>query len=285
MVGRSTMRAALLLTLGLLVAAAGASAAQGGVREISNVRHDAQISSNWAGYAVTGLDAGVVPVDPTTPPATPTTFSTVSARWVQPKAKCTKGRATFSAFWIGLGGYSDTSQALEQIGTEANCSAKGNATYGMWYELVPDASRPIKLKVFPGNVIAASVAVDGTQVTLQIRDVTRKTKATRVLQMSEPDVTSAEWIAEAPSACDSGGRCYQLPLANFGRVAFSRASVTAAAHTGVITDPAWAATSIQLVADNGSPFGLAGTSANGAVPSGVSSDGTSFTIAYQAQGS
>jgi hypothetical protein len=103
--------------------------------------------------------------------------------------------------------------------------------------------------------------------------------------MPEPDITSAEWIAEAPSACDSSGRCFQLPLANFGRVSFSRASVTANAHTGVITDPAWAATSIQLVPDDGAPFSIVGRSANGAVPSDVSTDGTSFTIDYLAHAS
>jgi peptidase A4-like protein len=273
------------VALGAVAATVGAARAQAVVANLPMhglaVRHDTQISSNWAGYAVTGLDPGV-PTD-TTAPTAPTTFSGVSGRWVQPKARCRAGRATYSAFWVGIGGYSETSEALEQVGTSANCSAGGRATYAMWYELVPDVSRPIKLKIFPGNVIAASVAVDGTQVTLQIRDLTRKTVATRVLQMSEPDITSAEWIAEAPSACDARGRCFQLPLANFGRVSFSRASVTANAHTGVITDPAWSATPIQLVADNASPFGFAGSSATGAVPSEVSSDGTSFTIQYQTQ--
>jgi Peptidase A4 family len=60
------------------------------------------------------------------------------------------------AFWVGLGGFSETSQALEQIGTEANCSTAGKAKYAMWYELLPAASVPIKLKVFPGNAITVS---------------------------------------------------------------------------------------------------------------------------------
>jgi hypothetical protein len=101
-------------------------------------------------------------------------------------------RSTYSGFWVGLGGFSETSQALEQIGTEANCSASGKPRYAMWYELVPAASVPIKLKVFPGNAIAASVNVNGTKVTLQIRNLTRKTKFTKTVRMSAPDLTSAE---------------------------------------------------------------------------------------------
>jgi Peptidase A4 family len=282
-------RLLLLLLVGALAAAATAAVAQGARRaneSVSNlglqatgVRNDAQVSSNWAGYAITGPDATT---QPTTTTTTPTTFTSVSARWVQPKARCKAGRATFSAFWVGLGGYSDTSQALEQIGTDANCSAKGKARYGMWYELVPAPSVPIKLKVFPGNVLTASVSVVGNEVTLQIRDLTRKTYATRVQQMDEPDLSSAEWIAEAPSAC-AANRCYQLPLANFGRVSFTHASATANEHTGTIIDPTWAATPIQLVADGGSSFVSSATS--GAAPSDVSIDGTSFTVNFLANAS
>src|SRR5437868_1776579 len=63
------------------------------------------VSSNWAGYVVNGSDATVS-----------TSFSSVSARWVAPKATCARGRATYSAFWVGLGGSSESSDALEQIG-------------------------------------------------------------------------------------------------------------------------------------------------------------------------
>jgi Peptidase A4 family len=64
----------------------------------------------------------------------------------------------------------------------------------MWYELLPAASVPIKLKVFPGNAITASVKVNGTKVTLQIKNLTRKTTFTKTLRMSAPDLSSAEWV-------------------------------------------------------------------------------------------
>src|SRR6266436_2714979 len=69
------------------------------------------ISSNWSGFAVSG-----------------TTFAAVSGSWVQPKATCA-GSTTSAAFWVGLGGNSDVSSSLEQIGTSSDCSANGTASY------------------------------------------------------------------------------------------------------------------------------------------------------------
>ena len=88
--------------------------------------------------------------------------------------------------------------------------------------------------------------------------------------MSSPDVSSAEWITEAPAECDSSGRCQQLSLSNFGTITFKRASATSGSgHTGSISDSAWSATRIELV------------ESAGAVASALSSGGSSFSIAYQ----
>ena len=37
------------------------------------------------------------------------------------------GRESYSAVWVGLGGYSENASALEQIGTDADCSRSGAA--------------------------------------------------------------------------------------------------------------------------------------------------------------
>ena len=111
-------------------------------------RAAASVSSNWSGYAVSGAS-----------------FSSVSGSWTQPAATCTSGN-TSAAFWVGLGGNSDGSQALEQIGTSSDCSANGTAVYSAWYELVPAASVPIKLKLAAGNKLRASVKVSGSNITL-----------------------------------------------------------------------------------------------------------------------
>ena len=83
----------------------------------TQVRNDTSVSSNWSGYAVAG-----------SAPDVSTTFTSVSGQWVQPTASCTSSRSTYSAFWVGLGGFSESSQALEQIGTSADCTASGKAT-------------------------------------------------------------------------------------------------------------------------------------------------------------
>jgi hypothetical protein len=238
----------------------------------ADVRNDTTVSSNWSGYAIGTPSLAVA-----------TTFTSVSGQWVQPTANCTSSRSTYSAFWVGLGGFSEVSQAVEQIGTSADCTASGKATYSMWYELVPAASVPIKFKVFPGNVVSASVKVSGTSVTVQIRNLTRKTKFTKTLRMSNPDTSTAEWVAEAPSACTASGRCTQLPLTDFGAVTFTNASATTTdGHTGTITDSAWPATTIQLIEDASRPFAVSPTISTGAVPAALASDGSAFAVLWEA---
>lgn len=240
-----------------------ATAATGFALPVAGASAATSPSSNWAGYAVAAAD-----------PTAPVTYSSVAGTWVQPAASCSSSLAAYSAFWVGLGGYSDTSQSLEQIGTEADCTANGRATYDVWYELVPAASVPVKLKVFPGNTISANVTVNGQLVIVKLQNLTRKTSFTKRLFMATPDVSSAEWIAEAPSTCTSSGdRCRTLPLANFGTVAFTSAKALAAGHGGVIVDDAWAATAIELQAFTG------------AVPSDLAADGASFTVTWAARNS
>src|SRR6202035_4857012 len=83
-------------------------------------------SSNWSGYAVTS------------PTSTPVSYSSVTGTWTVPTATCGATDAgASSAVWVGIGGYSLTSQALEQTGTDADCNESGNPTYYAWYELVP----------------------------------------------------------------------------------------------------------------------------------------------------
>lgn len=250
--------------------------------ELENLRHAIASSSNWAGYAVTPLDATTSTIPPTPPappvPTTPTSFTSVSGSWVQPKVSCTKSKATYAAFWVGLGGFSPTSQALEQIGTQATCTTTGKVKYSMWYELVPAASVPIRFKVFPGNAFTASVKIDGTQVTLAIRNLTRRTNFTKTLFMAEPDLSSAEWIAEAPTGCNAS-RCVQLPLARFSKLTFTKASATTSdGHTGTISDVSWSPTVISL--ENSASDPLA-TDTSGALPSPLSTNGASFAVVWQ----
>ena len=262
------------VAVALAVAALGAGSARastGGALDVAT-----QTSSNWAGYAVGSGDPAAG--------AAPATFTSVSGSWTQPAAACTRSGTTYSAFWVGLGGFADGSQALEQAGTEADCTLAGRARYTVWYELVPAAPVSVQLTVQPGDTISASVSVDGPSVSIQIANTTRGTVFAQQLAMDAPDLTSAEWIAEAPSAC-AGFGCTPLPLTNFGTVGFTGANATGGGHAGTISDPAWAATALTLHGGNGASlfrnrFALAVPVAD-AIPAALSSDGSSFAVTWQ----
>jgi hypothetical protein len=228
---------------------------------------DSTESSNWAGYAV--HRAAVK-------------YAKVTATWIQPQATCvSSGRPTYSSMWVGIGGYSLNSRALEQIGTEADCTAGGRAVSSAWYELVPDASHTLNLTIDPGDRVRATVSVQGSQVTLSLADLTRHRSFTRQLHAATLDTTSAEWILEAPSLCTSGVSCHTLPLADFGSAGFSSASaVSATGHHGAISDHRWTATKISLAATGRQFVSDQGASLATAAPSALSANGTAFRVAY-----
>jgi Peptidase A4 family len=225
-------------------------------------------STNWAGYAVHG--AG-------------TSFRQVSATWTQPDATCVPGQPTYSADWVGLGGYSLTSDALEQTGTEVDCNAAGKVVSSAWYELVPAPSKTISLAVQPGDVMHASVTVTRNQVLIALDDLTRGWRFAKTLTAPSVDVSSAEWIVEAPSECLSQFACQALPLADFGSVLFSSARATSSAGvTGSIASHLWKRTRIDLISGAQRLIvSRGGADASGtAAPSVLRSGGTSFDVTY-----
>jgi hypothetical protein len=225
-------------------------------------------SSNWAGYAI--HKSGV-------------TFRKVAGSWTQPSATCTPGKRTFSSVWVGLGGYSERSNALEQIGTETDCSASGRVVLSAWYELVPAPSRTIRMTVKPGDRLRASVDVTGDEVRLQLVDLTRHRSFTRTVGDSTLDLTSAEWIVEAPSECAGSYSCQTLPLADFGSATFSGArTVTTTGYASGIASRKWVTTRITLAGGGqhrfiGNQSGAAGAVAT---PSALLGDDNSFTVTY-----
>ena len=226
----------------------------------------AEASTNWAGYAVTSPDT-----------TTPMSFSSVTGTWTQTTATCGAADANAaSAAWVGLGGYSLTSLAVEQIGTDADCTANGKGSYYAWYELVPGPRVKLALPVRPGDLVTASVSVVGTGLVLQLRNRTRNALVTeRVTPAGPLDLSSAEWIAEAPSLCAAS--CRPLPLADFGAVTFSRIAAVGNRVAGTLTAPTWSAVPLRLVPRPGSA-----TPAGTAPPSLAAPDGRSFTVAWLA---
>jgi hypothetical protein len=121
------------------------------------------------------------------------------------------------------------------------------AHYSAWYELVPAGPVTLKLAIAAGDKISAAVSVDGTHVTIHLVDDTSGASIVKRLHLAHPDISSAEWIAEAPSTCGSAGNCAALPLTDFGTVAFSNATArTLRGTAGTISNPNWVAQAIAL---------------------------------------
>jgi hypothetical protein len=237
-------------------------------------------SSNWAGYAA--RRSGV-------------TFRAASATWTVPAVDCDTTTNSYSANWVGLGGYASGSQALEQLGTESDCSRSGKATYSAWFEVVPAAATTSKLTVKAGETVHATVSVKDKVVTMTIKNLTRGTSQTKVVHASAVDLTSAEWIVEAPSLCSgattSDATCRQTALADFGTTGFTAAkAVTTGGHAGAIVDDAWTTVGITLRSRaTGGPGVLrgredfGGAASGGAAPGALDATGGAFAVDY-AQG-
>jgi Peptidase A4 family len=221
---------------------------------------------NWGGYVVT---------------ANATAFTSVTATWKQPQGACTTANGAAVAFWVGLGGSSGNTQAIEQAGTASSCQASGAPTYDAWYELAPNQPVVTDLAVRPGDTITASVNIlaRGPEVLFQIKDRTRKTVSTTAVPLTTaPDLSSAEWITESPMRC-TDSLCLQVPLEDFGSIAFSDIAALGNGVGGTLTRPGWNIESLRLtpstVLVTGSP--KLDTWA-GAVPSEPTSVGRSFGL-------
>ncbi|HEY5390446.1 MAG TPA: G1 family glutamic endopeptidase, partial [Solirubrobacteraceae bacterium] len=177
-----------------VAAAAGVSSAFGNA-----IRN--QASPNWAGW---------VALPQASSQRLANHFTTVSGSWIQPTGVCPKHRSTFAAFWVGLGGYSLHAKALEQVGSEVDCSRTGQLFSYAWYEFVPAAPVTIHtVKIRAGDSVTATVHESSDRVTVSFTNNTTGSiyRHTRTMRNPAPDTSAADWITEAPSNCDGAGHC------------------------------------------------------------------------------
>jgi len=263
------------LALSVFAGLAVATAAAGG--SASSIRHAPRIkgstnstSSNWSGYAATS----------------PTPFTDVKGSWIQPTANCSsttgsptqgpgngkgagnghgsggggKTQNTYASFWVGLDG--DSSNTVEQTGTDADCNGTTAVYYG-WYEFYPAFPVNFSDPIRPGDSMSAEVSVSGATVTITLHDATRGWTEHASQANQGYALASAEWIAEAPSS----GKV--LPLADFGTVTFTGASATGGGTTGSISRFAY------------DPITMATSSGQTkAAPSDLSAGGSSFSVTW-----
>ena len=199
---------ALALGLGLFASAPSATARvqQGKIHKLTH-----STSSNWAGWDTTGG-----------------TYTSVSASWVQPTITCGRHETSYASFWIGLDG--DGSNSVEQTGSEGDCN-RGTPVYYSWYEFYPAYPVNYSNTVRPGDHFSSTVTYSGGKYTLVLTDSTQNWSHTTTGSAPSGLNASAEVIAEAPSS-NRG----VLPLANFGTMNFTNATVNGAA-LGTVPTP------------------------------------------------
>jgi hypothetical protein len=213
-------------------------------------------SSNWSGYAVeTSLvspQSGAV--------------SDVKGSWIIPSVSGVVTPNAYSAFWIGIDGYS--SNSVEQIGTSSDTSS-GTARYYAWYEMYPKYPVTIRMTIHVGDNVSAEVQYTGNnRFKLSITDVTTGASFSTTQTLRNARRSSAEWVAEAPSS-----RSGVLPLADFGTAYFSNCQATLKGHTGTISDATWQYDAITMA--------TSGTTK--AQPSLLSNGGASFSVTWSHQ--
>ena len=218
------------------------------------------LNPQWSGYVVTGKHVS---------------YTTISGTWTEPAMKCSAGQpAALSAAWVGLGGL--TTKRLEQVGVDANCDAKGHAAYFAWFEILPDVAHNIPNTIASGDVITGTVKRIGLAlVELRVENHTRHWIFDRKITWGAADVSSAEWIVEAPFSCKRFA-CQTSHLANFGTLRFKDVTAVGNGHRGALSDPVWKTTQIDLapcIRTKASPRA-------GATPTPASSDGTIFDVAW-----
>jgi len=217
-------------------------------------------SDNWSGYAVTG-----------------SAFTNAQGSWIVPKVTCSVTPNSYSAFWVGIDGYSSTT--VEQTGTISYCNGS-TPVYYAWYEFYPQVSIEIgSVPVKPGHKMSASVVYNGSEFTVSITNETTGKTYSKSAKVAGAKRSSAEWIAEAPCCTSSGGI---LPLSDFGTGAFGDDFTTIndtnyatdSAVTGPISDFRSHVEKITMV--NSSDV-------KKAVPSALTTDGSSFKVTWKSE--
>jgi Peptidase A4 family len=223
-------------------------------------------SLNWSGYAVNG-SAGSI--------------TAAQGSWTVPAVACASAGTTYSSFWVGIDGFQ--SSTVEQTGTDSDCS-NGAASYYAWYEFYPNPSYKASMKVHPGDEMKATVSYSGGAFKVTLKDVTTGASFSKSAKVSGAARSSAEFIAEAPSICRLF-QCHLASLSNFGTVGFGMDNTGVAMSCGLIMNGV--AGSIGSFGSSVQSISMVSQTNHAvvkAVPSALSSDGTSFTIQWLSAG-
>jgi hypothetical protein len=160
---------------------------------------DAIESPNWSGYVQGASARG--------------TFTEATDTIVVPSVDDVGAGTQYAADWVGIGGYFDHDRTLVQTGVQAVVSNVGSVSYDAWTEILPQAERPLKLKVAAGNTVIATVEeIAANRWTMTVDDITTGKSGSRTVGYRSKGL-SAEAIHERPciaNPCSSLSSLAQL---------------------------------------------------------------------------
>ena len=218
-------------------------------------------NQSWAGYAVTGNN-----------------FHYVKGSWIVPGSHCLKTPEATSFFGVGLDAWpSSTATTWEVIGTMSNCvgTTPQYFAYAEFYPVVAGGITSFPVKA--GDVMSAEVSYIGaSKFTATIKNETTGKSFSKTVVVPGAHRASAEWIATPTGLSGS------LGLENFGTVSsgydFTNIKNTNyasdSAVTGPISDFGGRVVKITMVDSSSKKL---------AVPSALSTDGSSFSVAWKAE--
>jgi len=228
-----------------------------------HIRIRESTSLNWSGYAAVAGSLASPAVGAVT---------AVSGSWTVPAV--TGSGTRYSSVWVGIDGYADGT--VEQLGTEQDVVSvrRGHIRvtsqrYYTWFEMYPAGGYEVGgFPTNPGDKFGAGVAyAGGDTFTLAITNFTQNVYyivPPPYNTTSGAQLSSAEWIAEAPSSFSG-----VLPLADFGTVTFTACSADINGTTGPISDFTYDPLTMET-----------STGTKKAVPSALSPDGSSFSVTW-----
>ncbi len=201
-------------------------------------------SSNWAGYVVA------------------TNFNNpghevtgVSGSWIVQNVNASY-YCTYSAQWVGIGGFFNGDSSLIQAGTTSQYDC--GASFSAWYEMLPAAETVINMTIYPGNIINVHIflAKSPDLWYIYLNDTSENEHFFKAVYYNS-SLLSAEWIEERPEingqlSCLSdfgtayyGGQYTGLKMTDYATIngetgtisSFPYENITMVSNSGTLAEP------------------------------------------------
>ncbi|MGH2467149.1 MAG: G1 family glutamic endopeptidase [Candidatus Limnocylindrales bacterium] len=193
-------------------------------------------------------------------------FQAVTGSWVVPAITCGAVQRRSVATWVGIEAASRVT--TERVGVTSLCQGGHSVETFAWYQAAPAAVVRFPATVATGDVVTATVSVDGTTFMFSLADARTGAQAGASRSLPSAARDAVAWLVDSrPLGCL--GSCTGIALADFGQTGFAAARATGSGRQGTIGEPLWSRAQVTMTTTSGAPR---------AHPSVLSGGGASFTV-------